>query len=232
MSCRSLRSLAPLLAAAVATACEGALTSTAELDLGITSAIAEAEVAASLAGDVERADALRHGAAALRWGVRPSTIEVAIEGETVRYLALVVGVERTTPSGDRMLIRSLVAWTGRPPTAMLEVTSASDLGVFGPPATSADVATRPGGARGRWKNLLNHELWLATSGEAGLELVETGEACPKQPDNPALRCALAFWNVRLDGGFQQHGLLGPSGPTVPIAASANAVHGVVISAAP
>src|SRR6185436_12660611 len=127
MSCKSLRGFVFLAAAGLAAGCqEGSLTASAETDLTLQSAMAEAEVSASLSGEVERAEALRRGAEAIRWGIRPSRIEVKIHNETYTYLAIVVGTVRGSGENER-LVRSLVAWTGQPTRALLQVTSASDM---------------------------------------------------------------------------------------------------------
>jgi hypothetical protein len=220
MSGKSFGSLALLAVTLIAGACrEGSPTAPAEVDLELQAAITAAGSAAVQAGDPDRAEALRHSADALRWGIRPSVIEVTIRDETTRYLALVVGIVRRGAGGEQVLIRHLVAWTGRPPTALLQVGSKSDQALF----TST--------ARGQWRDLVNHDVWVATAGSADVKLAGTGAACPTQPASAALRCVLATFDIRINGSFQLLLPVGPDGPPIGIHTSAEGVHGVVIKPA-
>lgn len=230
MSGKWLGSLA-LFAAAVMTGCqESSPTAPAETDLELQAAIAAAGDAAVQSGDTERAAALRDGAQALRGGIRPSRIEVKVGNETHEYLAIVVGTIRGGAGGARVLVRHLVAWTGRPPTALLQVTSKSEQALFGHPGGNGN-GNDPDAARGVWKDLTNREIWVATAGSADLELAGTGGACPAQLPAAALRCVLASFDIRINGSFQLLGTDGPDGPPVEIHTNADGVHGVVIKPA-
>ena len=217
MSCNSLRPITLLAAALVAAGCqEGTPAAPAEasldLDLGLETVITQAGIAAEVSGDAESAEALREGATALRGGVRPSVIEVKVRGGTFRYLALVVGVVHHRPDGERVLVRSLVAWTGRPVAALLQVTSGRDQAEFGE------------SARGHWRNQAQGEVWVATAGPANVDLGSLGNPCPVQPADPTRRCVLASWNIRVDGRFRLPGTDG----AIEIQTGAGGVHGVVI----
>ena len=228
MSCRSLRSFALLAAGLFAAACqEGTPTAPVQADLELQAAFTAAADAAVRSGDPERAEALSHGARALRWGIRPSRIEVKIQNETYEYLAIMVGVLRRGRDGEEVLVRSLVAWTGRPPTALLQVISKTEQALFGH-QDNGNGNGGPGAARGQWKDLANRELWVATAGSADLELVGTGGACPVQPTDAALRCVLASYDIRINGNFQLVGTDGPGGSPVEIHTNAYGVNGVVI----
>ena len=230
MSCKSLRGFAFLAAGLLAAGCqEGSLTASAETDLTLQSAMAEAEISAQLSGEVERAEALRRGAEVIRWGIRPSRIEVKIHNETYTYLALVIGTVRGSGENER-LVRSLVAWTGQPTRALLQVTSASEQSVFGFP-NGGQGEGGPGVARGHWKDIANHELWAATSGSADLELNSAGQPCPQQPADATRQCVTASFDVRVNGSFQLVGIGGPGGPPTEIKTNADGVHGVVIKPA-
>jgi len=230
MSGKSLRSLALSAAALIAAACqEGFPTAPVEVDMELQAAISAAGDAAAQSGDTDRAKALRDGADALRGGIRPSRIEVKIQNETFQYLAIVVGMIQRGGGGERVLVRHLVAWNGRPPRALLQVTSKSDQALFGHPDGNGNG--NPDGARGLWKDLANGEVWVATAGSADLELAGTGGACPTQPPAAALRCVLASFDIRINGSFQLLGSGGPDGPPVEIHTNADAVHGVVIKPA-
>lgn len=220
MSGKSFGSLALFAATLIAGGCrEGSPTAPAEADLELQAAITAAGDAAAEGGDADRAEALRHGADALRWGIRPSVIEVTVRDQTTRYAAIVVGLVRRGADGERVLVRHLVAWTGRPPTALLQVTSKSDQAVF--------AST----ARGHWKDLVNRDVWMATAGSADLELAGTGDACPTQPPAAALRCVLASFDIRINGSFQLLLPVGPDGQPIEIHTSAAGVHGIVIEPA-
>ncbi|HSE50598.1 MAG TPA: hypothetical protein VLB00_00290 [Gemmatimonadales bacterium] len=233
MSGKSLRLFALLTSALIAGACqEGPPTAPAETDPELQAAIAAAGDAAVQSGDTERAAALREGAQALRGGIRPSRIEVKIQNETYEYLAIVVGTVRRAGGGERVLVRHLVAWTGRPAAALLQVTSKSDHALFGHPGGNGNGnGNDPDAARGLWKNLVDREIWVATAGSADLELAGTGGACPVQLAAAALRCVLASFDIRINGSFQLLGTGGPDGPPVEIHTNADGVHGVVIKPA-
>lgn len=229
MSC-SYRSFALLAAGLFVAACqEGTPTAPAEADLEMQAAMSVAGNAAVASGDTALAAVLRDGAAG-RWGIRPSQIEVKIKNEKFTYLAIVVGRERRRDDGTRELLRTLVAWTGRPVTAVLHVATKSDHGLFGPPNNGNGDG--PDGARGQWKDLVAQQLWIATAGSADLELLSTGGACPVQPADARLRCVLASYDVRVNGNFQLLGPDGPDGNPIEIHTNADGVHGVVIKPAP
>jgi len=231
MSSKSLRPIALLAAGWLAVACqEGTPTTPVEANVGLEAALSAAGDAAVQAGDPERAEAMRHAATALRWGIRPSRIELKIHNETFTYLALVVAVTRRGSEGSPVLVRSLVAWTGRPPTALFHVLSASEQALFDPPS-GGNGNGGPAGARGQWKDLVNHEVWVATAGSADLELVSTGNGCPIQPADAKLRCVLASFDILINGNFQLLGPGGPDGPPIEIHTNADGVHGVVIKPA-
>jgi hypothetical protein len=220
MSGKSLGTLGLFAAVLIAGGCrEGSPTATAEGDLELQAALTSEEGAAVVEGDVDRAEAVRQAAGAVRWGLRPSVIEVTVRDQTTRYLALVVGLVRRGEGGEPVMIRHLVAWTGRPPTALLQVTSKTDQAVLGTTA------------RGHWRDFVNRDLWVATSGPADLRLAGTGAACPTQPASADLRCVLATFDIRVEGSFQLLLPAGPDGPPIAIHTSAAGVHGLVIKPA-
>jgi len=228
MSCRALRSATILAAGWLAIACqEGTTTAPVEADVGVETTLGASADLAAQGGDTARAEALRDAASAVRLGIRPSQIEVKIKNEKFTYLALVIGRERRSASGEAVLIRSLVAWTGRPTRALLHVIQASDHGLFGGNGDGSDNG--PGGARGQWKNLAANELWVATAGSSDLELKGTGAASPTPV--ATLRCVLAKWDVRVNGNFQLVGDGGPDGNPIEIHTNADGVNGVVIKPA-
>ena len=234
MSSRAVGSFSFLALALLASACQdGAAPVTPsepdQVSLEVQAAVEQAGLEAELSGDADRADVLRHGVRALRWGIRPTEIEVKIHNETFTYLAIVVG--RVHQRGDqRILVRSLVAWKGRPLAALLNVTSASDHALFGHPG-NGNGNGGPDGARGQWKNLSAHELWVATAGTVDIELLNIGDACPMQPAAIGLRCVLARWDVKVNGNFQLMGQDGPGGSPIEIHTNPDGVVGVVLKPA-
>src|SRR5262245_4449382 len=161
MSSSSLRSVELLAAGLVAAGCqESTLTAPAEADLEMQAAMSVAGNAAVESGDTALAAVLRDGAAGLRWGIRPSQIDVKIKNEKFTYLAIVVGRERRRDDGTRGLFRTLGGWTGGPVTAVLNVAAKSDHGLFGPP-NKGNGDGRDGG-QGHWKDLAAIQLWMAT----------------------------------------------------------------------
>ena len=234
---KSIRPLGLLVAGLFAAACQQDSTAPSlQADAGLEAAISQMEADAGDAvrsGDADRAERLNAGASALRRGIRPTQIEVKIKGESYRYLAIMVGVVRVNPAGERVLFRNLFAWNGKPPKAVLEVAAKADHGVFGHPAIASlnDEASPLEGARGRWKDLVNHERWAATSGFANMVLVGTGDPCPVQPADAARRCFLAKFDIRIDGRFQLLLPDGPSGDAIEITTAADGVNGVVLKPA-
>jgi hypothetical protein len=232
MSSKAAGSIRFLALALLASACQDGAAPVApsesdQASLELQAAVTQAGLEAELSGDADRAEVLRHGARALRWGIRPTEIEVKIQNETFTYLAIVVG--RVHQRGDqRVLVRSLVAWKGRPLAALLNVTSASDHALFGHPGNGNGG---PDGARGHWKNFAAHEVWVATAGTADLELLGTGDACPMQPPAIGLRCVMARWDVRVNGNFRLVGDDGPGGSPVEIHTNPDGVVGVVLKPA-
>ena len=231
MSGKSSYAPALFAAALIAGGCqESSPTAPTGVDPELQAAIEAAGDAAVQSGDTERAEALREGAQALRGGIRPSRIEVKIQNETYEYLAIVVGTVHGRAGGERVLVRHLVAWTGRPPTALLQVTSKSEQSLFGHPDEHGN-GSDPDAARGLWNDLVNREIWVATSGSADLELAGTAGACPARLPAAALRCVLAAFDLRINGSFQLLGTGGPDGPPAEIHTAADGVHGVVIKPA-
>lgn len=186
---------------------------------------------ANRGGDAEGAASLSAGSLALRMGVRPSVIDVVIDGETVRHHALVAAVSRTI-NGETRLLRTLFAWTGgRRPVAVLEVGILGESGSFDPSARTEPV----GRARGIYRNLVERFRWIAATGDASIAVAGTGEACGRPlSENPNIHCVKARFNVLVDGLFQQR-VPGSDAPVDAVAhrifTEAEGVPGVVVGPA-
>ncbi|HEX9893076.1 MAG TPA: hypothetical protein VGA78_04095 [Gemmatimonadales bacterium] len=183
---------------------EGPAAPESQSDLPLEASLEQMAAEANNAGDVDAAVAFSDGLLAIRLGVRPTELSVKVGDKSERYLAIVTGVAHTTADGAILLRRSLVAWAGDPrPTALLQVTSFSDNAVFGYPSDLATRADPVGRARGTWVNLVRGHTFVATSGRASIALASTGEACPNLPADSRLRCAVARYDVGIDGVFHQ-----------------------------
>jgi hypothetical protein len=163
--------------------------------------LAQLVAEANSAGDVDAAAAFGDGLRAVRLGVRPSELPVTVNGETSTYRAIVTGVSQETRDGGTVLRRSLIAWSGERPRAVLQVTSFSDQAEFGYPADVLTREDRMGRARGTWVNRAREVTFVATSGTASLVLGSTGEQCPNLPEDPEFRCVVARYQVAVGGVF-------------------------------
>lgn len=212
---------------ALAGACAAAPTEPADDNSALAVAFEALAADANRDGDADRASGLSGGSIALRMGVRPSVIEVVVNGETVRHHALVAGVSREV-GGQRRLVRTLFAWTGdQKPVTMLEVSLASNEAPFG--GVLDDRATT---ARGTYLQLRDRQRWFANSGTAAIVLQGASDACGRPlSDNLAVDCTRARFNVQVSGAFHQHmpGTMGPIAETrITIATTASGINGVIV----
>src|SRR5687768_294319 len=91
------------------------------------------------AGDPNGAAAARGAALALRLGVEPARVSIAVDGATEEYLAF----ETEYAYGDEVetgplpplpiLVRTMIAWRGAEPDRFLAIAAAGDTGTFFPP---------------------------------------------------------------------------------------------------
>lgn len=214
----------------LATACAETPTEPQDPDAELLSAFETLAVEANRLGDADGAAALGGGSIALRMGVRPSSIELTINGEVIRHHALVAGITREI-DGESRMVRTLFAWTGdRRPETLLEVTLRSNEGEFGP-----DVADPAKRARGIYANLRERLRWFATGGGATITVAGIGEACGRPlSENPNIECVKARFDVRMVGEFHRRS---PDGATVvsesrlSITTVADGVKGVVVGPA-
>jgi hypothetical protein len=160
---------------------------------------------ANRGGDVDASAAYSSAAMAVRRGVRPTPIEVKINDESQRYLAFVHVVTHGR-SGDRPIrLRTMVAYQGeKRPEKVLYVSTLVDAGPLGLPTATLD--RRPDVqqvAWAAWKDLANGELWVATSGQAGIVEKELLGPCPNLPSDAVVQCTLGKFEVLLDGVFHR-----------------------------
>jgi hypothetical protein len=191
-------------------------------------AMSAAQAAAT--GDVASAAVYEGAAAAVRLGARPTQILVSVDGEVSRYDAVVVATWEELSPGDTALRRSLVAWSGgNRPIALLDVSTLGDVGSFG---SQYEPASNPRSrAQGTWVNLVRGLRYDATIGEASIVVAQIGEAC-NLPDGRGKdpRCALADFNIKVDGLFRLGGASPDAGlDAVRIFTEASRVNGVIIA---
>lgn len=179
----------------------------AEPDLEVEFALTQAGQEANQRGDQSSAGAFTGAATALRFGVTPSPVTVTVNGTSAEYLGFVQTETRAADNGETIEIRSLVAWTAGRPTAVLNLTTASDNGDLGYPI--ADLSSDAGRSRAvaTWEDRRSGRTWVATSGSGGMSQVALGGPCPIRASRAAgVDCTLATYRVTLDGRF--HNLLG------------------------
>lgn len=183
------------------TGCTGEPAAPATNEVELEVLLEQLAAEANGAGDVDAAAAFGDCLRAVRLGVQPGELEVVVDGETSTYLAIVTGVAQETRDGRTLLRRSLIAWLGDRPRALLQVTSLSDEAAFGYPA---DVVSRDdpvGRARGTWLHRGRRQTFVATSGTASLVLESTGDPCPNLTDDARFRCVVARYEVAVGGVF-------------------------------
>lgn len=229
-----LRRLAFLLVVAATTACQDGPPATAPApadDLTLTATALDNQAASAEGrGDSERATAFREAAAALRLGVRPSTIAIGVNGELHRFSAVVTANVEVLADQDTALRRTLVAWRGDgAPVEILRVMTLGDEGTF---SSEDEPASNPRArAHGLLVNLVRESRWLATAGTAGIADGEIGGAChPLTRADARFRCVRAVFGFRVDGLFRLGGGSPDDGlPAVRVIAETQRVAGVILS---
>jgi hypothetical protein len=134
---RSLRSLTLLVGIAALSACEDSSAPvTVDVAYVATRFDALGRARADL-GDPGGAFAARGAALALRLGVRPSPVSIAVDGVTEEYLALetehafgFTGADAPLPPPP-LVVRMMVAWRGLLPDRFVTITVPGDTGTFG-----------------------------------------------------------------------------------------------------
>lgn len=181
-------------------------------------------------GDSDAATAFEGGALALRAGIAPTEITLVVDGEEVPHKAVVFAVARSGPDGPRLLMRSLLAWSGHDPReTILKVMLLSDEAEFGHPSQMVPM----GRARGWFADLVEAIRYRAVEGSAGIQVAQVGGPCgPAAPDRPGIRCRKARFDIQVNGGFA---ILGSGEPAVPpvvtlgITGEAEGVAGIIVA---
>jgi len=152
-------------------------------------------------GDGDEGAAFSGAAMAVRLGIRPTEIGVTIRGDLRRYLAFVHVIRHGQRDGNRPPLRTMVAYRpgeNRRPLEVLYLATTGD-------SVALELPTAAGRgesfAIASWKDLVNQQFWVATSGKAGIRLTSTGEACPKPERSTNVTCNVAEFSVLVDGVF-------------------------------
>lgn len=197
----STRFLGAVAVLALASGCADGPTEPTNFDTDLAASFDLMASEARSSGDIDAAAAFEGGALAIRAGLVPSEIEVTIDGEVVKHKAVVHAVARSGPAGPRVLMRSLLAWSGtNPRETILKVMLLGNEAEFGHPSQMVPQ----GRARGWFGDLVAQARFLATDGSAGMKVVFLGAPCgPAAPDRPEIRCRRARFDVQVDGEFSK-----------------------------
>ena len=226
MTPRPTRFLGTLAVLALAAGCADGPTEPAAHDADLAASFDLMAADARSSGDVDAASAFEGGALAIRAGLTPSEIKVSIDGSEVPHKAMVFAVARSGPAGPRVLVRSLLAWSGsNPRETILKVMLLGNEAEFGPPNQMVPM----GLARGWFGDLVAQARFLATGGSAGIQVAVLGAPCgPAAPDRPEIRCRRARFDVQVNGEFDTRPLT-TSTDELEIAVNAEGVAGIIVA---
>jgi hypothetical protein len=153
-------------------------------------------------GDADASLVFAYTAMALRLGVRPSALSIALDDEPETYQALVHVVRHGAAAGD-VALRTLVAFRqeepGSAPSEVLYVALPVDSARLSHPASASPLPIA-------WSVLRDYgkrEVWVATEGKAGIRETAVGAACGTERKSLHLNCTTATFGVFLDGDFQR-----------------------------
>lgn len=156
-------------------------------------------------GDPDESAAFSGAAMAVRLGIRPTEIGVSVGGESRRYLAFVHVIRHGQRDGNLPSLRTMVAYRARAdsrrPAEVLFLATAGEDVVINLPSLAGFRPSAETFAVASWKDLVNGQFWVATSGKAGIKLESTGGPCPKLSPNRSVTCNVAEFGVLLDGEF-------------------------------
>jgi hypothetical protein len=130
------RRIAPVILGTFLIACADGSTGPGAVDLRVmASSFDDLGLSRQRAGDGDGAAASQAAAIALRTGVRPARVRIAVDGVTESYWALEIergfaSAGMPSPLPGFLLARTLVAWRGGPAERVIAVTIPSDTGTF------------------------------------------------------------------------------------------------------
>ncbi len=158
---------------------------------------------ANVAGDADAGLAFSGAAMAVRLGLRPTPIDVTVNGESRRYFAFVhiLGSTRALPIAA---LRTVVAYRGeapRPIEVLYVVAGADSVGLDHPMASGR----RPDPAKfgvSSWKDLVAKQFYVAVSGLAMIkQQADAGTPCPKPSPRANVSCTAVKFGLRVSGDY-------------------------------
>lgn len=158
---------------------------------------------ANVAGDADAGLAFSGAAMAVRLGLRPTPIDVMVNGESRRYLAFVhvLGSTRALPVAA---LRTVVAYRGEDqrPTEVLYVAAGSDsVGLDHPMASGGRPDPTKFGVSS-WKDLVAKQFYVAASGLAMIKRqADAGTPCPKPSPRANVSCTAVKFGLRVAGDY-------------------------------
>lgn len=209
MATKHLRLLAMGLAVAGLAGC-GDATTEPSADDEFVAVLESLAWEANQSGDADASSAYSAAALAFRLGIRPTVVDVAFDGVPTRYRAFVHVVTHARAGAEAIRLRTLVAVRGEGrPEAVLYVATVSDSTALVQPTMPlerrVDVRQLAWAA---WRDLVADQIWVATSGKAGVpELaIGAGGPCPNVSGGATVQCTIAAFKALLEGVF--HPLVG------------------------
>ena len=162
---------------------------------------------ARVGGDGDAGVAFSGAALAVRLGIRPTPIEVGVNGEGRRYQAFVfvVGSTRALPVAA---FRTVVAYRkeGERPIEVLYVAAGGDSVGLGHPMASGQRPDPTKLGVSSWKDLGAKQFYVATGGLAMIkQQAGAGTPCPNPSPRSDVACTAVKFGFRLAGDY--HGLI-------------------------
>lgn len=193
---RTLRSVTVLLVAATLAACDDS-SGPAAIDAAYVAMRFDALGRARAdAGDPGGAAAARGAALALRLGVRPARVSIAVDGVTEEYLALEMehafGYDAAAPlPPSPFVVRTMMAWRGARPERFLSITAPGDTGTFAEILARASIDANTVGWLMSFGIMFDRggPPWIAIAGGVRSTRQSIGGEC-ELPRRPGLVAAL------------------------------------------
>lgn len=162
---------------------------------------------ANVGGDADAGAAFSGAALAVRLGIRPTPIEVRVNGESRRYqtFVFVLGSTRALPVAA---FRTAVGYRkeGERPIEVLYVAAGGDSVGLGHPMASGQRPDPTKLGVSSWKDLVAKQFYVATGGLAMIkQQADAGTPCPNPSPRANVRCTAVKFGLRVAGDY--HGLV-------------------------
>lgn len=195
------------LAAALAGCATDSASTTSDQDQTLATTFDGMSRDANAAGDPDAGAAFSGAAMAARLGIRPTEIDVTVNGEGRRYSAFVfvLGSTRALPIAA---LRTVVAYRGESPkpTEVLYVAAGGDSVGLDHPMASGQRPDPTKVGVSSWKDLVAKQFYVATSGLAMIrQQAGAGTPCPKPSSRSSVTCTAVKFGLRVAGDY--HGLV-------------------------